>query len=123
LGFSSVTALRALSDGFAVSAAVIVMVLGVGSTAGALKFPFASIVPSVAFPPAIPLTDQVQLFPATDGANGCADPTRTEASTGESVKVCVSGDVKPGGVSAQFALIIARDSTTAAKLQRRTVPS
>jgi hypothetical protein len=31
--------------------------------------------------------------------------------------------VKPGGVSAQLALIIASDSTTAAKLQRRTVPS
>jgi hypothetical protein len=36
MGFSSVTALLAVSDGFAVSAAVTVIVFGVGSTAGAL---------------------------------------------------------------------------------------
>jgi hypothetical protein len=36
MGFSSVTALLAFSDGFAVSAAAIVMVFGVGSSAGAL---------------------------------------------------------------------------------------
>jgi hypothetical protein len=80
-------------------------------------------VPSVAFPPAIPFTDHVQLFPATEGMNPCADPTRTEASAGESAKACVSGEVRPGGVNAQLALIMAKHSKIAAEQQQRTVTS
>jgi hypothetical protein len=40
-------------------AAVIVIVEGLGTTAGAVYSPVAEIVPAGALPPAVPLTDQV----------------------------------------------------------------
>ena len=43
---------------FEVSTALMVMELGAGGNSGAVYIPFASMVPMVAFPPAIPLIDQ-----------------------------------------------------------------
>jgi hypothetical protein len=43
---------------FDVSTALIVMELGAGGNSGAVYIPLASMVPNVAFPPAIPLIDQ-----------------------------------------------------------------
>jgi len=42
-----------------VSTAVIVMVLAVGGNSGAVYIPLASKIPRVAFPPVMPLTDQL----------------------------------------------------------------
>ncbi len=44
---------------FEVSAALMVMELAVGGNSGAVYIPFAAIVPMLAFPPAIPLIDQI----------------------------------------------------------------
>ena len=55
--FSVAPALPSLLT-FDVSTALMVMELGAGGNSGALYMPLASIVPSIALPPAIPLTDQ-----------------------------------------------------------------
>jgi hypothetical protein len=71
--------------------AIIVTLAGEGTTAGAVYvapwFPFATIVPIVAFPPAIPFTVQVTAVfgfpvPVTVAAKTCAPPADTVAADG-----------------------------------------
>ena len=59
VGLSSVTALVLLEVVSAALVALTLTVFGLGRLAGALYFPFASIVPTVADPPFVPFTDQV----------------------------------------------------------------
>jgi hypothetical protein len=66
--------------------AVTVIVFGVGKVAGAVYIPFASIVPTEAFPPAIEFTDHVTVLlaiPLTVAANDSFAPARIVALVGE----------------------------------------
>jgi len=70
--------------------AVAVTVQPAGGTAGAVYFPVASMTPSVAFPPGIPLTVQVTAVlaaPFTKAVNRRSPPTGTLAAVGETVTV------------------------------------
>jgi hypothetical protein len=78
---------------------VIVTVFGVGTLAGAVYSPFASIVPVVALPPATEFTDQVTLLlvlPLTAAANDSFDPARMVAVAGVTVTELLlpSGEVE-----------------------------
>ena len=81
--------------------AVSVIVFGVGRVAGAVYMPFASIVPSVALPPAVEFTDQVTLLfvlPLTVAANASFAPARIVAVAGVTVTPLVppsGGSVEP----------------------------
>jgi len=59
IGFIRVTALVPAAEESAALVALTVIVLGLGKPAGAMYFPFASIVPSALDPPFVPFTDQV----------------------------------------------------------------
>ena len=68
--------------------AVTVIVFGVGRIAGAVYIPFASIVPTVALPPAIEFTDHVTVLfamPLTVAANASFAPARIVAVEGVTV--------------------------------------
>ena len=83
---STSTVTVALSDESLVLTALIVTEFGFGSAAGAEYMPDALIVPVVASPPAMSLTDQVtSLFgaPVTVAENDCEAPMRTFAPAGE----------------------------------------
>jgi hypothetical protein len=81
MGFSTVTLLDACAEGLAWLVACTVTIFGLGSVAGGVKEPEAEIVPIVAFPPAIPFTDQVTavfVVPVTESENCWAgSPRRT----------------------------------------------
>jgi hypothetical protein len=62
IGFSTVTLLLPLSAAFAVLTAVTVSGFGEGKAAGAVYKPPLVICPTVALPPAMPLTDQVTFW-------------------------------------------------------------
>jgi hypothetical protein len=84
-GFTTVTAAEAVWLGSTTLAAFTVTVLGEGGMAGAVYRPLASIVPSVALPPATSFTDQVTpwfVLPVTVAVNGCVCVTWS---------VCVEG--------------------------------
>src|ERR1700678_1489316 len=85
IGFHTATELDPVTLVFELSAAETVIVSGEGSVAGAVYTPLVEIAPTLAFPPATPLTDQVSVSFVIDGTNVCVDPTRTSAVVGESV--------------------------------------
>jgi hypothetical protein len=65
---------------------------GAGRLAGAVYTPFASIIPSVAFPPGIPFTLQVTAVftvPLTVTVNVCGSPSGTDAVAGAIATVMV----------------------------------
>jgi hypothetical protein len=83
--------------------AVTVMVFGVGKLAGAVYIPFASIVPTVEFPPATEFTDHVTLLfaiPLTVAAKASFDPARIVGVAG----VTVTPVLPPSGVSGEPSL-------------------
>jgi hypothetical protein len=97
-GFCRVTALVAFCVASLASVAVTETVFGVGKLAGAVYIPFASTVPTVAFPPATEFTDQFTLVfvePLTVAAKASVDPARTVAVAGATVTLALplSGDV------------------------------
>jgi hypothetical protein len=61
VGFSSVTLLVPLAVASAALVAFTVTAFGFGKLAGAVNFPFASIVPVPLVPPVVPFTDHVTL--------------------------------------------------------------
>src|SRR5271165_4092213 len=90
-----------LATSFASAAltAIIVTLAGVGRTAGAVYKPDPLILPTVEFPPAIPLTSQVTnrfVVPVTVAENCCVASTITLALEG------VTCTLKPGGVVTAF---------------------
>jgi len=88
IGFCSVTVPLPVCVASSVLAAATVTVFGIGNAAGAVYIPFASIVPTDAFPPAIEFTDQVTaLFanPLTAAANASFAPARIVAVAGVTV--------------------------------------
>jgi hypothetical protein len=102
VGFMSVTALEPEAEVSAELVAVTVRVLGEGSAAGAEYLPEASIVPRVAEPPGVLLTDQVTEVLAawaTVAAKVAESPARTLAVEGETLTVTVGmGGGWTGGV-------------------------
>ena len=85
-GFSNVTALAAVFDASAVSAAVIVITPPVGGNSGAVYKPAAVMIPNVAFPPTTLFTDQATAggvaAPPSAALNVCVSPPRTVALEG-----------------------------------------
>ena len=68
--------------------ALIVTDAGVGRGLGALYFPVASMIPTVAFPWSTPFTDQVTdwfIFPVTEAENWVLSPERSVAFEGVTV--------------------------------------
>jgi hypothetical protein len=87
-GFSNVTLLLPLAFESAAAVPRIVIELGLGSAAGATYFPDASIVPTVALPPAVPFTDHCTawfVLPETVAVKVCEDPVRMLAVPGTTV--------------------------------------
>jgi len=79
---------------FALSAAVIVTVLGVGGNCGAVNMPLAVIVPVLALPPVTPLTDQTSagVDPSLVLAvKGSESPPRIVADAGVTLSVALCG--------------------------------
>jgi hypothetical protein len=84
-GFSNVTLLLPLAFASAAAVPRIVIELGLGSVAGAVYFPLASIVPTEALPPTVPFTDHCTawfVLPETIAVKVCEDPVRRLAVPG-----------------------------------------
>ncbi len=62
VGFRSVTELEPVAEGSAELAAVMVTVFGEGKEAGAVYLPLESMVPKLAEPPGVELTDQLTVM-------------------------------------------------------------
>jgi len=93
-GFINVTGLLPETDVLATLIACTDTAFGLGTTAGAKKFPEVLIVPIVEFPPIMPLTCHVTavlVVPVTVAANCCELPALTFAELGDTVTVMMGG--------------------------------
>lgn len=101
VGFHRVRSLEPLALASAMDTASTVIVFGFGTVAGAVYTPLEAIVPSAAFPPTTPFTDQLTLsfvVPVTVAVKGCVAPARTFAAVGTTLTEI------PGGGGCAFLL-------------------
>ena len=102
---------------FEVSTALMVMELGAGGNSGAVYIPLASMVPSVAFPPATPLIDQFTagLDPSPVFAvNCCCATPGMDAPDGETVNAVSPGPPAAPGPPGRIAWAHPPSKTTSA---------
>ena len=131
-GFCSVTELEPDLVLSVVSTAATVMVFGLGGNSGAANNPVEEIVPTIAFPPATPFTDQVSagFEPSLVFVeNCCVVAPGTDALAGETVKLKSVGPVGPAGepplptTEAQPAANHAAENSRTSRWYRRTAVS
>jgi hypothetical protein len=103
--------------------------LGLGSAAGAVYFPAASIVPREAVPPTVPFTDHCTawfVLPETMAVNVCEDPVRRLAVPGTTLtEIAATGgeDAPVDEVTAQPEVHLKSSNTLRQRDSLRKIPS
>lgn len=108
VGLRTVSAALAKTVGSATLVALIVTGLDAGSAAGAVYFPLASIKPTAALPPVIPLTDHVTAVvaaPLTMALNCCVLLTEIVVLTGSIVTTTAGVNAAAIGAAKTHAMI------------------